>query len=405
MPDPNSTAARDPRPLLVFAFIFFDLIGFAIVLPLLPSYGARFTTNDAAIGFLVASYSLLHFLLAPWWGRLSDRVGRRPILLIGLFGSAVSYLLFGLAQSFTVLLLSRLVAGGAGATLNIVQAMLADFTPPGRRAQAMGMIGAAFGLGFIVGPAIAALTSRLGPAWPGLVAAGISGANFAVAVLLAPETRRREAAVPVAPAAELAWRPLAGPLAIMFFETLAFTVMYVIVPLYGERVLGYDRGQVSSFYVFAGVVTAVVQGWLVGRLVPRWGEVRTVAAGCLLLAAGFAGLPFLGELARTPGFLAMVFLVAAGTGLVAPSVAAYVSRVAPSESTGRALGGLQSAASVARIVGPIGAGALSAAFPIWSPFSAAAASAACALLIAVVALRPLPRPARATPGSRTAGPT
>ena len=143
-----------PSATRVFLTVFFDLIGFGIVLPLLPSYGARFTASAALIGALVATDSLLTFLLAPRWGRLSDRIGRRPVLLIGLAGSAVSYLVFGLAGSFAMLLLSRVISGATGATVHVAQAYLADITPPERRSHAMGLIGAAFGLGFTIGPAI-----------------------------------------------------------------------------------------------------------------------------------------------------------------------------------------------------------------------------------------------------------
>ncbi len=166
-----------------------------------PSYAALFHVSDTAIGFLVASFSLMQFLLAHWWGRLSDRVGRRPVLLVGLAGSALSYLLFGLAGSFWVLLLSRMVAGGKGATVNVAQAYLADITPPDRRARAMGTIGAAFGMGFVVGPAIGGLSSHFGNATPGLVASALTGVNFLLAWRWLPETRggspRSRSAVPV----------------------------------------------------------------------------------------------------------------------------------------------------------------------------------------------------------------
>src|SRR5512147_218405 len=164
-----------PSPtFLIFLTVFIDLIGFGIVLPLLPSYAASFQVSDTAIGFLVASFSLMQFLLAQWWGRLSDRIGRRPVLLIGLLGSALSYLLFGLAGSFAVLLVSRLVAGGMGATVNVAQAYLADITPLEQRPRAMGLIGAAFGLGFVVGPALGGISSHWGAAAPGFLAAGLT---------------------------------------------------------------------------------------------------------------------------------------------------------------------------------------------------------------------------------------
>jgi MFS family permease len=151
-----------PAARRLFLTVFLDLIGFGIVLPLLPSYGARYTSSAALIGALVATDSLLTFLLAPAWGRLSDRIGRRPVLLIGLAGSVLSYVIFGLAGSFLALVLSRVVSGATGATIHVAQAYLADVTPPERRSHAMGLIGAAFGLGFTVGPAIGGSASATG---------------------------------------------------------------------------------------------------------------------------------------------------------------------------------------------------------------------------------------------------
>jgi multidrug resistance protein len=344
----------------LFFTVFIDLIGFGIVLPLLPSYAARLQVGDAGIGFVVASFSLMQFLLAPWWGRLSDRVGRRPVILVGLAGSALSYLLFAYAGNFWILLLSRVIAGGMGATVNVAQAYLADVTPPERRAKAMGLIGAAFGLGFVVGPAIGGLTSHFGEAVPGLVAAGLSFTNFTLAWFRLPETRvhqPREAATSGA----IHWRLLVAPYAVLLLSTIAFTVMYVVFPLYVERTLGYDRHQTAYLFVLLGFVTAVVQGGLVGRLVQRFGERRLMEAGCFLVATGLATLPLTtggGQEHHLPALLGVMLLLGLGTGLISPSTTGYISRIASPSEQGRALGLLTSVSAIARIVGPILAGAM-----------------------------------------------
>ena len=188
MPFVSTSMSRSVKA-LVIGTVFIDLVGFAIVLPLLPSYGSKYGGSDFAIGVLVASYSLVQLLLAPWWGRMSDRIGRRPVILIGLLGSAFSYLLFAWANTFMILLLSRVIAGATGATVNVAQASLADGSPPQRRSQVMGLIGASFGLAFIVGPALAGITSRLGDAAPGYMAAALTGANWLLALALFPETQ------------------------------------------------------------------------------------------------------------------------------------------------------------------------------------------------------------------------
>ncbi|HSE27529.1 MAG TPA: MFS transporter [Gemmatimonadales bacterium] len=366
-----------------------DLVGFAIVLPLLASYGARHTPHDALVGVLVASYSLLHFLLAPAWGRLSDRVGRRPVLLLGFAGSAVSYLLFGLAGSFVALLASRVVAGVSGATVNVAQAALADVTAPAERSRAMGLIGAAFGIAFVIGPALAGVTSRLGDAAPGLLAAGFATVNLALAARFLPETRRGSSPPRRVP---LPWTGVRTPLAIAFLETLAFTTIYVALPLLAERRLGYDRAAISWLYAMMGLTGAVVQGWLVGRLAPRMGEARLIAAGGALMAGGLALVPT----AAGNVLAAALVALAAGSGLIIPAVAAWVSRHAPADSQGHALGRLQSATSVARIVGPVAAGAASGSLGLGAAFQGAALAAVIAAGLGAVLQAGISR------GSRTA---
>ncbi len=376
---------------LVVGLVFADLVGFAIVLPLLPSYGARHTGSDLAIGVLVASYSLVHLLLAPWWGRMSDRFGRRPILLLGLAGSSLSYLLFAWANSFELLLLSRILAGAAGSTVNVAQATMADLTTPERRSQAMGILGAAFGMAFILGPALAGISSRFGSAAPGYVAAAITGANALLAMVLLPETGRHPAQTTTVPPR---WRGLAPPLAVMFFETLAFTVMYAIFTLYAERLLGYGREGIAYLFAYLGLVTAVVQGGVVGRLARRLGEVRLMVLGSLLLAAGLISIPLtLAESPRwlVPALLTSLLFVAAGTGLVTPSVSGFVSRITDLPQQGRALGMLQSVSSGSRIVGPILFGAVSDAAGVLAPFVVAALLSLVAAAFAVRAERLIQR--------------
>ncbi len=360
MTSPRPADSSRSATFSLFFTVFIDLIGFGIVLPLLPSYAARLQVGDAGIGFVVASFSLMQFLLAPWWGRLSDRIGRRPVILVGLVGSAMSYLLFAFAGNFWMLLLSRMIAGGMGATVSVAQAYLADVTPPERRAKAMGLIGAAFGLGFVVGPAIGGLTSQFGEAVPGLVAAGLSLTNFTLAWFRLPETRVHQPRE-TATSGAIHWRLLVAPYAVLLLSTIAFTVMYVVFPLYVERTLGYDRHQTAYLFVLLGFVTAVVQGGLVGRLVQRFGERRLMEAGCLLVASGLAALPLTtggGQVHHGAALLGVMLLLGLGTGLISPSTTGYISRISSPAEQGRALGYLTSVSAIARIVGPILAGAM-----------------------------------------------
>ncbi|MEO8031269.1 MAG: MFS transporter [Gemmatimonadota bacterium] len=351
-----------PAVLAVFTTVFIDIIGFGIVLPLLPSYAARLAVSDTRIGVLVASFSLCQFLLAPWWGRLSDRIGRRPVILIGLAGSALSYLLFAYAGSFEALLLSRVLAGCMGATVNVAQAYLADVTTPEKRSSAMGLIGAAFGLGFVVGPLIGGISSHYGDHLPGLVAAGLCTINLVLAMLRLPESSAQRSRERIR--APVDWPLLLPPALVVLLSSIAFTVMYVVFPLYLERAMHYDRRHTAYFFVLLGLVTAGVQGGLVGRVVRRFGERRVMEAGCVIVAVGLMALPLVTGAAvpagiRLPGLIVVMLLLGFGPGLITPSTSGYVSRMTSANGQGRALGLLASAGAVARVVGPVLAGVLS----------------------------------------------
>jgi MFS family permease len=378
--------ARSAIPIVV-ATVFVDVIGFGMILPLLPSYAARLGGSPAAIGLLVASYSAMQFVLAPLWGRASDMFGRRPVLLIGLAGSVASYLVFAWADSLPLLLLSRVLDGGSGATINVAQAYLADETTPEKRTKAMGVVGAAFGLGFIVGPILGGITASIGTTLPGLVAAAITAANLVMAWLLLPESVRR-VATPGVPEAPLAWRGLAPPVTVLFLATLAFSVMYVVFPLYGEARFGASRSTVGYWFAFVGLATAIVQGGLLGRLVARFGEAGVARLGALLMAVGFVLVPPAGE-AAAPGalFYGALTLLGAGFGMAGPSMIGLASRRAAATVQGRTLGVTQSASSLARIVGPIVAGAMMQASSDGGAFRLSALMAAVALVVAATTLR------------------
>lgn len=372
----------------LFVTVMIDLIGFGIVLPLLPGYAARFDVSETAIGIVVGSFSLMQFLFAPWWGRLSDRVGRRPVILIGLAGSALSYLLFAVAGSYWILLLSRLLAGGMGATVNVAQAYLADVTPPERRAKAMGLLGAAFGLGFVLGPAIAGLTVRWGTHAPGLIAAVISLASFCLAWIRLPETRVHHPVEALPPPSD--WSRLAAPYGVFFLLILAFTLMHVVFPLYSQRTLGYDQSSTAYFFVLLGLVSALVQGVLIGGLSRRFSERALMVAGGMLLSLGLVLIPLaqrrvLASGPYLPGLLAAIVLVAIGSGLAMPSITGFVSRITPPSRQGVALGTLQSIGSVARIVGPTTSGLLTEVAGERTAFLTGAGIALAGMLVALLA--------------------
>jgi MFS family permease len=393
MPIPAAdNPVRDRTKLIIFLLVFADLIGFGIVMPLLPSHGARYTSNEALIGLLVAATPAMHLLTARLWGRLSDRIGRRPVMLLSLAGGAFSYLLFAMAGSYLALLVSRIVAGSIDASVGVGQAYLADRTRPEERAKAMGLIGAAYGLGFIVGPALAGISSLIDPTLPGILATGLTTANLVVAffVLPAGKAARRQDEKEAEVTVGLDSRSRAErftPLAVAFLATLGFTVLYVLLSLFAERDLGYDRPKVSALFVVLGVVTAIVQGGVVGRVASHVGERTLIVLGATILSLGLGTLTGASQLALGPrGAMVMVVLalvvIGIGWGLVGPGIAGYVSRHTPAERQGQALGTLHGVGASARIVGPPMFGLLASLGSFVPPFCVAAGVAGLAAIVA-----------------------
>ncbi len=350
---------------VVFGTVFLDLVGFGIVLPLIPFFADSMGATPLMVGVIVASYSLMQLVLSPVWGSLSDRFGRRPLLILGLFGSAASYLVFGLAETVAVLLLSRVVGGSMGATVPVAQAIIADSTTPDQRARGMGMIGAAFGLGFIFGPAIGGFLSQWGYAVPGFVAAGLTGANAIVALFLMPEslppehrTRGQRGWVALrqrirALRAVLARTELSRPILVLFVMTWGFAGITTTLPLYLDDPLEMTAAAAGGLFAYLGLVAAVVQGRFIGPLVERHGEKMVAVGGGFTLAAGML------LIGAVPSFAALIValaLVGGGWGCVVPSMHSMISLRATDREQGEVLGVNQSSASAARVVGPVAAG-------------------------------------------------
>ncbi len=369
-------------------------MGFGIVIPLLPLYAQRFGAGAVAVAWLLAVYSLMQFLFAPAWGRLSDRVGRRPVLLVGLFGSAAGYLAFGVAGSLPVLFIARAVSGAAGANVGVAQAYIADVTRPEERAKGMGMIGAAFGLGFIVGPAIGGVLSRWGFAAPFLFAAALTCANALLAVFRLPESlppeRRsgRPSSFGLADRARaLFGRATPGRLRALylagFLFTLSFAGMEGTFSLWADARWHATRHGVAFLFVYLGAVSAIAQGAVVGRLVRRTGERPAALLGLGCVAAGLAGA----ALAPSwPVLFAALGLLAFGQGVASPTVSSLVSHQGAPGEQGRVLGIYQSLSALGRAAGPVAGGVALAHVGLAAPFlSASAVTVAAALVLLAVA--------------------
>lgn len=399
---PSNPAAPAAAPgggasrLILFATVFFDLLGFGIVIPFLPMYAARLGIGASAIGLVLSAYSITQFIFAPLLGRLSDRIGRRPIIMLGLLGSSLSYVIYGFTDSFAGLLISRAVHGACAATISTAQAYIADTTEESKRAHAMGMIGAAFGLGFVLGPAVGGLLGAISLRTPVLFAAALTFANLLFAAVWLPESL----VVARAPArgAQAGQGARAGlrssldlprrferhraiaPLFVMaFLITFAIAALEATFALTVPAIYGYAAAGVGGLLAFAGLVQAIAQGYLVGKLVPRTGEAALAVAGAAALALGLAPL---GSWSSHAALYGMLILIAAGYGFGTTAVTTLISRRTGRELQGEALGLNQSVLSLARVIGPIAGGMAYQAMGPAAPYLGGAAVALAAMALA-----------------------
>ncbi len=388
-----ASSGRSPLVVL-FLTVFIDLMGFGIVIPLLPIYAKQMNATPFTAGALIAVYSLMQLVFAPVWGRISDDIGRRPVLLMCLAGSALSYLLLAGAWRLEVLFLARVLAGVAGASIPVAQAYIADVTGPAERARGMGLIGAAFGLGMVIGPALGGGLSLLGPRVPEGFAAGLCLANVLVAAYRLPESLpgsvRRPAPfrhpLSLASLRDAAARPgAAALLAVFFLVTLGFAVLEGTFSLAAADRYGYSQAQVDWLWVYMGLVAVVVQGWLVGRLARRLPERALIVLGSAALGLGFLGIPFAGS---AIGLLTALALVVGGQGLASPSLSSLISKTVEESVYGEALGVSQSLSAGARVLGPAGGGLIFSRFDASAAYLAAAACAAGALGLSLLGVRP-----------------
>ena len=385
-------AGRRPLPPgfgTIWSTVALDLVGFGIILPVLALYGERFGASPTTLGFLVSSFSVAQFVCSPLLGRLSDRIGRRPVIILSLFGTAIGSVITGGATSVWMLFAGRIVDGASGASVSVAQGAVTDVAPPEERAHLLGLLGAAFGVGFVLGPALGGLAALWGPRVPFFVAAAIAFVNGVVALKRLPETHRPgspSAAPPVGPVVDSAERrrALTRLALVAFVATAAFSAFEATFSLLGER--RFDLTESSVFVVFIGIglLLVAVQGGMVRPVNARFGSVGTLrlaltvnAVGLLLLAASTTWLLLVP---------ALVLLVV-GQGLAAPTLSTLVANQAHDDRRGGALGFQQSAGALARIVGPAMGGALFEHVGVAAPYVVGAAMVAVALLL-LTALRP-----------------
>jgi DHA1 family tetracycline resistance protein-like MFS transporter len=389
--------ARVPGLRILFFVVFVELIGFGVIIPLLPFYGEHFQATPAMVGLLMASYSLAQFVTAPLWGRLSDRIGRRPVLMASLAGTAASYLALAFADHLWLLFAARIFGGGMAGGIAAAFAYAADVSTPANRARAMGVVGAAFGIGFIFGPAIGGILAGSDPATadfrsPALAAGALSLTACLLTVVLLPESLPAERRVPrhASLGRRQALRQALGQpllvrlIGLMFLATFVFAGMETTFAMWSRRQFGWGPEQNGYLFALVGLIGALVQGGLVGRLAKSFGEIRLVAAGAALLAVGMLAIPFSQSLWLLVPAISAATL---GFSLLTPSLNSLVSLQVDSGRQGGTMGIARSATTLARVLGPTFAGAVFQGFGKSAPFVCGAAIMLAVLLLALQTAR------------------
>jgi DHA1 family tetracycline resistance protein-like MFS transporter len=365
---------------VVVMTLFIDATGFGMIIPLLPFYAETFQAGSAALGVLIASFPLMQFIFSPILGRLSDNVGRKPVLVISILTSAGSFVLFAVANSFFILLLSRVVAGLATETA-VAQAYIADITSARERTSGIGKVGAAHAAGFIMGPAIGGILSVYGFSAAGFAAVFLTVINLLFVLFFLPESLpQRDSNLQVVAGSDNGFlrklldaflKPLIGTVLVVFFIVfLAWSAIPVIMPLLGVIFFGFGSVEMSYFFIYMGSIQIMWQGLIIGRLTERIGEEQLIAFGPLLLMLGLFLMPLI------PNIVVFVFsltIISLASGMMRTVVPSFISKVSSANEQGGILGVTNGVASIARVPGPLIAGFLFDFVGSAAPFFASAA--------------------------------
>jgi DHA1 family tetracycline resistance protein-like MFS transporter len=360
-PPTNNNEKFFTKPLIIiFITIFIDLVGFGVAIPVLPEYAKKeFGASPFVIGWLIASYSIMQFVSTPFLGHLSDRYGRRPILFVSLLGTSCAALITGLSTTLPLLFFGRIFDGITGGNISTAQAYIADITTKENRAKGMGLIGAAFGLGFIFGPAIGGILSKFGSHTPFFFVSALALTNAVLLYFILPESHkpdknaaRRESRI--AELGETLKDKRFGIVTILYFLLIvAFSIMTTVFVQYTGFRFGYNAEQNGYLFAYIGILAIALQGGVFARLVKRFGEVWLVVVGSILLAASFFAVPFVSP--NAGGLTALLIGIAffsIGNSLSSPALTSLASKESHDAAQGKTLGILQSAASLARAIGP-----------------------------------------------------
>jgi DHA1 family tetracycline resistance protein-like MFS transporter len=349
-----------PSLIIIFITILIDAIGWSMIVPVLPLYAEGFGTSELVIGLLLSAYPIMQFVFAPILGRLSDRVGRRPVLLVSLIGTAAGFGIMGLAPTLLWLFVGRVIDGITGGNISVAQAYIADVTPPEQRSRGMGLVGGAFGLGYIFGPAIGGIMSPISLAAPFYFAAGLAAANAIALFFLLPESLSSEHRTKAGQRASIArvfeeggnWA-FKAILVTNFFVIVAFTIVTTCYALFAKHRFDIDARHLGYIFAYVGLLGTVIQAGMIGRLSKRFGDKAVAITGMIIFMASIFVLP----VGSTIKMLVIATTgIAMGYNLMLPTINALGSKSVGAAWQGRVLGVMASSASLGRIIGPILAG-------------------------------------------------
>jgi DHA1 family tetracycline resistance protein-like MFS transporter len=344
----------------IFLIVFIDLLGFSIILPLLPFYAESFGASATTVGFLVAIYAAGQMFSAPLLGRLSDRYGRRPFLIISILGGAISFFMLGLATNLTMLFIARLVAGMTAGNISVAQAYITDITDTKNRSRGLGLIGAAFGLGFVIGPAMGGLLSQWGYFVPSFVAAGIASINFVVVILWLPESltkeRKDEIAsqnnppISIKSVRQAMARPVVGTLLqTRLFYGFAFALFQSVFALYGQYRFGLNAQNTGYVLAYVGVISVITQGGLVGKITDRFADRKIILVSTAIIAISFLAWAFAPSI---PILLLILLPIAMNAGILNTVINTALTKAVPSIEFGGILGLSAALESATRVIAP-----------------------------------------------------
>jgi MFS transporter, DHA1 family, tetracycline resistance protein len=345
---------------IIFLTVFIDLLGFGLVIPILPTYAKELGASNIQVGFLAGIFSAMNFFFTPFLGSYSDRIGRRPIILLSIAANVVGYLIFGIAGNLTLFVLSRLVNGIGSSNIAAAQAYISDITTPENRTKYLGMIGAAFGLGFVFGPAAGGfIKAHYGFEWVGFSAAILCAINFISAYFLLPESIKEKNVrspirfIPFSDYGKALRKPLLREILMLWIiYIMAFTMMQTVSALLWKEHYGLDEKHIGFVFAIIGVSSAIAQGGLVGLLSKRLGTNRILLLGCVLMFIGLGIIPLIPQNWFWTGTIAWIACTAIGGGCLTPSLQSLVSLISPPNEQGRMLGLSQSLGSLSRVIGP-----------------------------------------------------